>query len=242
MKIALGGVFCGVNMLKRGFNIFAFFQLLPFLLFIDAAYADDKVPQISPFDSELSFVTNEIFYEGRALHRASVSSNIGAMTVEGFPGIDGRIQRFQVTGGCASNSWDCRTENQAIFTRRNEVSVPRNKDRNSARIGDVTVVEYDIFIASNPDFPNLAIYDDFFHFGQFHGAGDEDVPYMLGVATSRFFASPMGLEHVNQGDLAFVVRSVIFPPILMHSGRYAILLARQGEFEDQWHRVRFEID
>ena len=243
MKIAIGGVFCGVEMLKRGCNIFSFFQLLPFLLFVDAAYADDKVPQITPFDSELSFVTNEIFYEGRALHRPSVSSDLGAMTVEGFPGIEGHVQRFQVTNGCANNNWDCREENQSSFTRRNEVSLPRNRERNNARIGDTTIVEYEVFIASNPDFPNLAIFNDFFHFGQFHGAGDEDVPYQLGVATVRHFPAPMGLERVNHGDLAIMIRSVIFPQILRNpSDRYAILLARQGDFEDQWHKIRFEIN
>lgn len=156
-----GGVLANFNL--RSVCKFIFLSYgLSFFSLMNTAYADGEIPQITPFGSELSFVTNEIFYEGQALHRASVSSDLGAMTVEGFPGVEGYVQRFQVTSGCARNNWDCRAENQSLFTRRNEVSLPRNKVSNSARIGDVTVVEYDIFIASNPYFPNLSIYEDFF--------------------------------------------------------------------------------
>lgn len=243
MRILIGVGLLAIRNLKSVCSAFVLSQCVIFGFLTNAAHADSQVPQITPFDSELSFVTNEILYQGQALHRSSVSSNLGAMTVEGFPGVEGHVQRFQVTQGCANNNWDCREENRSAFTRRNEVSLPINGNRNNARVGDTTIVEYEVFIASNPDFPNLAVYNDFFHFGQFHGAGDEDVPYQLGVATVRHFPAPRGLERVNHGDFAIIIRSVIFPQILrIPSDRYAILLARQGEFEDQWHKLRFEIN
>ena len=58
---------------------------------------DPRVPQVTPIDQELRFVSQDIQYRGESLPRSSVSHFTGAMTVRGFPGIDGDVHRFQVT-------------------------------------------------------------------------------------------------------------------------------------------------
>ena len=90
--------------------------------------------------------------------------------------------RFQtIHGECANNDWDCRPENVETYHTRSEVSHPKEY-RDFATIGDTTTLSYEVYIAKNPTVDHLAVYDDWFNFGQLHGSGDEDVPISIAVA------------------------------------------------------------
>ena len=209
---------------------------------------NNKIPQITPEDEQLEFVRRDIYFGKRKLHRASVAGPDGALTAKGFKGHEQSIiHRFQsVIGECADNDWDCRPENLASYTTRSEVSLP-DSDRLNAKLGDTTSVSYDFYVAENTEVSHHAAYDDFFHFGQFHGLGDEDVPINLGIGTSRGFdLLDRSGNRINRklakGDLAVFLRSIVLDDILdIQYYRAAVLLEKQGSYYNKWHSIKFDI-
>ena len=170
------------------------------------------------------------------------------MTVMGFPAHEkSAVLRFQsITGACAKNNWDCRSENIRTKHVRSEVVLPlKKKDR--AKAGDTTIVEYDLFVPKNPHIDIITKSGDWFNFGQLHGWGDEDVPITVAVVRDdprvklveggrRTNASP------RPGSLAVYLRSIAFDEVLQKTGRNsANILAGPGEFEDRWMRIRIEV-
>ena len=209
---------------------------------------NNKLPQITPEDEQLEFVRRDIYFGKRKLHRASVAGPDGALTAKGFEGYEQSIiHRFQsVIGECADNDWDCRPENLASYTTRSEVSLP-GRDRLNAKLGDTTSVSYDFYLAENTEVSHHAVYDDFFHFGQFHGLGDEDVPINLGIGTSRGFdLLDRSGNRINRklakGDLVVFLRSIVLDDILdIHYYRAAVLLEKQGSYYNKWQSIKFDI-
>ena len=209
---------------------------------------NNKVPQVTPEDENLEFVRRDIHFNKRKLHRASVAAPDGAMTVKGFEGHEKSIiHRFQsMIGECADNNWDCRAENRESYTTRSEVSLP-GRDKLNAKIGDKTTVSYDFYLAENDEVAHHAVYDDFFHFGQFHGYGDEDVPINVGIGTSRNFdlldqTGKRTNKKLHKGDLAVFLRAIVLDDILdTQYYRAAVLLEKRGEYYNKWHSIKFAI-
>lgn len=209
---------------------------------------NNKVPQIVPEDEQLEFVRRDIYFGKKKLHRSSVAGPDGALTVKGFQGYEQSIiHRFQsLIGECADNNWDCRPENKASYTTRSEVSLP-SRNRLNAKLGDTTSVSYDFYLAENTEVKHHAVYDDFFHFGQFHGLGDEDVPINLGIGTSRRFdLLDKSGNRINRklakGDLAVFLRSIVLDDILdIQYYRAAVLLEKQGNYYNKWHSIKFDV-
>jgi len=209
---------------------------------------DKKVPQVTELDCSLKRVSKYIKHPSGTIKSHHIPSEDAAMTVRGFPSHPkSDVFRFQTKiGVCAKNDFDCRPENVNNRTIRSEVSLPEEDD-DRAKVGDRTVVEYDLYIASNPEFKNLAANGDWFNFGQFHGHGDEDVPITVAIVRDdnrvrlvkngkRTNASP------TPGSLAVYLRSIVFDEVLQKANQNsAIVLAGPGSFEDRWMRIRIEV-
>ena len=211
---------------------------------------NNKIPQIVPEDEQLEFVRRDIYFGKKKLHRASVAGPDGALTVKGFEGHEKSIiHRFQsLIGECADNNWDCRPENKASYTTRSEVTIPgSDRDGLYAKLGETTSVSYDFYLAKNAEVEHHAVYDDFFHFGQFHGLGDEDVPINVGIGTSRDFdlideSGNRTNRKLNKGDLAVFLRSIVLDDILdIQYYRAAVLLEKQGNYYNKWHSIKIDI-
>ena len=129
---------------------------------------------------------------------------------------------------------------------RSEVTIPI-EDRDKAKAGDTSIVEYDLYVPQNPNIDIITEYGDWFNFGQHHGHGDDDVPITVAVVRDdpsvklvedgkRTNASPV------PGSLAVYLRSIIFDEVLQETSRSsAIVLAGPGEFEDRWIKIRIEV-
>ena len=216
----------------------------------------NKIPQILEIDKNLKFKSKIIKHKGEKLHRKNIAANDGAILVSNFPGVKGNVQRFQLTKGCADNSWDCREKSLAIKLKRSELNFP-NDNNMAAKYGHRTKIKFSVFIPDNPTVDHLGVYDDIMHFGQLHGYGDEDVPYKFVIVPSSDLGivntvdkkgnviaskgdtlNPNAIQH---GDLAFYFRSVIFPDNLdSHSKENALIISRKGNFHNKW--IEFEID
>ena len=209
---------------------------------------DKKVPQVTKLDCSLKRVSKYIKHSSGTIKSHHIPSEDAAMTVRGFPGHPkSNVFRFQtMIGVCAKNDFDCRPENIKNKTIRSEVSLPE-EDADRANVGDRTVVEYDLYIASNPEFNNLAANGDWFNFGQIHGHGDEDVP--ITVAITRNDNRVKLVENGKRtnlspppGSLAVYMRSIVFDEVLQKANQNsAVVLAEQGSFEDRWMRIRIEV-
>ena len=209
---------------------------------------DKKVPQVTKLDCNLKRVSKYIEHPLGTIKSRSLPSEDAAMTVKGFPGHKrSKVFRFQtIIGECAKNNWDCRPENIRTRHIRSEVVLPEDDD-DRAVAGDRTIVEYDLYIASNPEFENLAARGDWFNFGQLHGHGDEDVPITVAIVRNdnrvklvkdgkRTNAMPA------PGSLAVYLRSIVFDEVLQIAKRNsAVVLAGPGEFFDRWMRIRIEV-
>ena len=98
----------------------------------------NKIPQILEIDKNLKFKSKIIKHKGEKLHRKNIAANDGAILVSNFPGVKGNVQRFQLTKGCADNSWDCREKSLAIKLKRSELNFP-NDNNMAAKYGHRTV-------------------------------------------------------------------------------------------------------
>ena len=209
---------------------------------------DRKVPKVTDLDCALKQVSQYVKLPEGTIKSRSLPSKDAAMTVMGFPAHEkSAVLRFQsITGACAKNNWDCRSENIRTKHVRSEVVLP-SKKKDRAKAGDTTIVEYDLFVPKNPHIDIITKYGDWFNFGQLHGWGDEDVPITVAVVRDdprvklveggrRTNASP------RPGSLAVYLRSIAFDEVLQKTGRNsAIILAGPGEFEDRWMRIRIEV-
>ena len=209
---------------------------------------DRKIPKVSDLDCALKQVSRDIKLPEGTIKSGSLPSRDAAMTVTGFPGHEkAAVFRFQsIKGVCAKNDWDCRPENIHTKHVRSEVTLPiGNRDR--AKAGDTTIVEYDLYVPKNPNIDIITEYGDWFNFGQHHGHGDDDVPITVAIVRDdprvklveggrRTDASPV------PGSLAVYLRSIVFDEVLQEKTRNsAIVLAGPGEFEDRWMRIRTEV-
>lgn len=209
---------------------------------------DSKVPTVTDLDCALQQVSQHIILPEGTIKSRSLPSKEAAMTVTGFPAHEkSEVFRFQsITGACAKNNWDCRSENVRTKHVRSEVSIPlKKKDR--AKVGDTTIVEYDLYVPKNPNIDTITEYGDWFNFGQLHGWGDEDVPITVAVVRDDPRVKLVeGGKRTNKtpvaGSLAVYLRSIAFDEVLQKTGRNsAIVLAGPGEFEDRWMTIRIEV-
>ena len=210
--------------------------------------ADRKVPKVTNLDCVLKQVSRYIKMPEGTIKSHHLASGDAGMTVTGFPGDEkAKVLRFQIIQSvCVKNDFDCRPENVQTKTLRSEVTIPI-EDRDRAKAGDTSIVEYDLYVPKNPNIDIITEYGDWFNFGQLHGHGDEDVPITVAVVRDdprvklveggkRTNASPVS------GSLAVYLRSIVFDEVLQKTGRNsAIVLAGPGEFEDRWMSIRIEV-
>ena len=209
---------------------------------------DRKVPKVTNLDCALKQVSRDIKLPEGTIKSHHLASRDAGMTVTGFPGFEkSKVYRFQtIKGVCAKNDWDCRPENIHTKHVRSEITIPI-EDRDRAKAGDTTIVEYDLYVPKNPNIDTITEYGDWFNFGQHHGHGDSDVPITVAIVRDdprvklveggrRTNASPV------PGSLAVYLRSIVFDEVLQEKSRNsAIVLAGPGEFEDRWMRIRIEV-
>jgi len=210
--------------------------------------ADSNVPKVTDLDCVLKQASRNIELPEGTIKSHHLASRDAGMTVTGFPGDEkAKVLRFQIIQGvCAKNDFDCRPENVRTKTVRSEVTIPI-ENRDKAKAGDTSIVEYDLYVPQNPNIDIITEYGDWFNFGQHHGHGDEDVPITVAVVRDdpsvklvedgkRTNASPV------PGSLAVYLRSIIFDEVLQETSRSsAIVLAGPGEFEDRWMKIRIEV-